>query len=302
MPSEIPTPTPPSEPKPAAIAASTPERPPFRLGVVRYFNTLPLIDGLDRLAGLTFRHEPPARLVELLEADEVDMALCSTIDLARSRTPLRPVPVGCLGCRGRTLTVRLFSRVPFASIGTLDADVESHTSVALAQIILRERHGAAPVVRPWVDRPGATEWSKAGDALLLIGDKAVLHAPPESEFPLRFDLGEAWAEMTELPFVFAVWMVREDLSEERRRRVERVAAVLDHQRRHNRTRIPRIVAEHAEARGWPRATAQRYLGELIDFEFTARHALGLECFLRQAHGLRLIDRAPALVPAAAGAG
>jgi len=267
---------------------------PFRLGVVRYLNTLPLIDGLEHLEGLELRHEVPSRLIELLEAGEVDMALCSSIDFAKSTAPLLLVPAGCLACHGETLTVRLYGRTPFDRIKTLDIDTDSHTSEVLAQILLRELHGVSPQVRPWRGPAPAGDWTAAGDAVLLIGDKAVLQAPPESHFPVRLDLGEAWAAMTGLPFVFAVWMARTDRSSRRQMDVHAMAALLDHQRRHNRTRLGRIVATHAAPRGWERATARRYLGELLDFDFTARHAQGLERFfaLARAHGF--IDRAPPL--------
>lgn len=278
----------------SAAGACARAQAPFRLGVVRYLNTLPLIDGLERLAGLELRHEVPARLVELLEAGALDMALCSTIDLARSSVPLQIVPGGCLGCHGETLTVRLFARRAFAKIRTLDADAESHTSVVLAQVLLRELHGVRPTVRAWRDEEGSRDWSKAGDALLLIGDKAVLHAPPASHFPVQMDLGEAWAALTELPFVFAVWMTRADLAPERRARLATIASVLDHQRRHNGERIESIVATHAAQRGWARETAQRYLGELLDFEFTAKHAEGLERFMALAANHGLIDGVPTI--------
>ncbi|MBX3355477.1 MAG: menaquinone biosynthesis protein [Phycisphaeraceae bacterium] len=260
---------------------------PFRLGVVRYLNTLPLIHGLDRLHGLELVHDVPARLIERLAADEVEMALCSTIDLSAASPSFEVVPVGCLACHGETLTVRLFARRPLHEVRTLHADAESHTSVALARILLRELHGISPEIVPWRDGDGAPEWSTVGDALLLIGDKAVLRAPPESHFPVRMDLGEAWAALTGLPFVFAIWMTRDQRSAEQAQRRQTVAAILDHQRRHNRTRIDWIASRHAAARGWDEALARRYLGELLDFEFTARHQQGLERFLSLAaqHGV-----------------
>ena len=43
-------------------------------------------------------------------------------------------------------------------------------------------------------------------AMLLIGDKVVTREPRGMGFQL--DLGAAWKELTGLPFVFAVWMVR----------------------------------------------------------------------------------------------
>lgn len=274
--------------------------PPFRLGVVRYLNTVPLIEGLEGLSGLVLRHEVPARLCDLLVSREVDMALCSSIDFARCGIPVEIVPVGALGCHGETLTVRLFARRSLEAIGTLDADEESHTSIALARVLLGELHGVKPEVRLWRDRPGSRDWSLAGDALLLIGDKAVLHAPPEKDFPVRLDLGEAWAALTGRPFVFAAWMVRADLGGPARARLPAIAAALDHARRHNRDRLDWIVSKHAAPRGWPRDLAKRYLGELLDFEWNDRQAESLETFLDLARAHGAIDRAPPLAFAAIG--
>ncbi len=257
---------------------------PFRLGVVRYLNTLPLIDGLERLESLELRHEVPARLIGLLDDGEVDMALCSSIDLLRSRRPVRIVPVGCLACHGETLTVRLFARRPLGEITVLDADAESHTSVVLAQVLLRELHGAAPSVRPFED--GRDDRHRA-EALLLIGDKAVHHAPSPSEFPVCLDLGEAWRALTGLPFVFAAWMCPADRSEADEARRASVAAVLDHRRRANRPRLEAIATAHAAAHGFTVETARRYLGSLLDFDFTPRHAEGLALFLGKAQALGL---------------
>ena len=86
------------------------------IGAVDYINTIPLIAGLERLERVEVRTDVPAKQVALLEEDTVDLALCSSVDLIRSQTPLRIVPVGMLGCEGPTLTVRLFSSVPILTV------------------------------------------------------------------------------------------------------------------------------------------------------------------------------------------
>ena len=45
-------------------------------------------------------------------------------------------------------------------------------------------------------------------ARLLIGDKVVTDAPPTDRYPHQMDLGEAWKDLTGLPFVYAMWMCR----------------------------------------------------------------------------------------------
>lgn len=272
---------------------------PLRLGVVGYLNALPLIDGLEGLAGLELRHSVPSRLVDRLVSREVDVALCSSIDCQRSETPLRIVPVGMLGCRGATLTVRLFSSTPLAEIGTVHADTDSHTSVALLQVLLRERFDATPRIEP-LDPSivGAAAPARVGgamhpagsvrhpEAMLLIGDKVVTGSPAAVRYPHQLDLGAAWFEWTGKPFVFAVWMARADAD---RDRVSDIAAVLDRQRRHNRDRLGTIVHRHAAARGWPVDLAAKYLGECLRYDFDDEARQGLELFLAKCAAMGLVS-------------
>ena len=155
-------------------------RRPVRVGAVSFVNTLPLIDGLENLADLELRYAVPSRLLDTLLDDEVDLALCSSIDYQRSKTPLVIVPCGLLGCDGPTLTVRLYSTGPIDRITEVHCDTDSHTSVALLQILLRELHDVAPVLvafdaRPREPHDSPRDWP---DALLLIGDKVVTDSPP----------------------------------------------------------------------------------------------------------------------------
>jgi chorismate dehydratase len=49
------------------------------------------------------------------------------------------------------------------------------------------------------------------DAFLLIGNQALRQRMGAPGFPHTYDLGEEWHTWTELPFVFARWIVRKDL-------------------------------------------------------------------------------------------
>ena len=97
--------------------------------------------------------------------------------------------------------VRIFSPVPLEKITTLACDPDSHTSVALAQIVLSELIGISPKL---VDLRGDIAPDAASH---LIGDKVVTHAP--ENMPHQLDLGAGWKQLTTMPFVFAVWTARE---------------------------------------------------------------------------------------------
>ncbi|MFG0293102.1 MAG: menaquinone biosynthetic enzyme MqnA/MqnD family protein [Phycisphaerales bacterium JB050] len=274
----------------AAVAA----RAPAKVGAVSYLNTLPLIEGLGKLGDAELTLTAPSGLIDLLLGGEVDLALASIIDYQRSPEPLELVPASIIGCDGATMTVRIFSRIPIEQIRTLHADVDSHTSVALARIILNERTGAMPSVRPFdVDehRSERGESVAAGawpESVLIIGDKVITDSPPAALYPHQLDLGEAWKELTGLPFVYATWMRRVGAAEDGRLRT--IARVLDRQRRHNATRLDWIVGQRATLRGWPRDTARTYLGDLLRYEMTDRHREAVEEFFDRCAALKIIDR------------
>ncbi|HZW07846.1 MAG TPA: MqnA/MqnD/SBP family protein, partial [Phycisphaerales bacterium] len=87
-----------------------------RIGCVKYLNTLPLIEGLEKDREIELVSAVPAKLGAMLSAGEVDVALASVVDFATSAVPLAMLAVGGIGCDGPTLTVRLFSQVPLESV------------------------------------------------------------------------------------------------------------------------------------------------------------------------------------------
>lgn len=261
----------------------------MRLGVVRYLNTTPLIEGLEKLSGLTLRAAVPAKLFGMLRAGEVDLALASVIDAAGPGADVVLVSAGMIGCDGPTLTVRLYSATPFERVTRLHADTDSHTSVVLARVVLARRFGVTPEVVDFDARErvavspvsGGEEWP---ETLLLIGDKVVADPPPAERYPHQLDLGEQWRELTGLPFVYAVWMCRaRDLEDAERAEAIRSAAVLlDRQVRHNATRLDWLVNRRAAEHRWPAEEARRYLAELLRYRVGPREREAVAEFLRSA--------------------
>ena len=261
---------------------------PIRVACVRYLNTAPLVEGLDKLEGLTLIPAVPADIAPMVRRGAADLVLASIIDAAGEGEPLAIVPAGMIGCDGPTLTVRLFSSVPMDMVATLCADADSHTSVALARVLLAERYGVWPRVVGFnaLERValGGQEVEQDADGwpatLLLIGDKVVTHSPPAVRYPHQLDLGEAWKGLTGLPFVYASWMCRAEALETDagRRRIALAAAMLDRQRRHNATRLDWLVRQWAPGARWPVDLAQRYIGELLRYEVGPREREGVTRF------------------------
>ncbi len=247
------------------------------LGAVSFLNATPLVDGLEPDAGVRVCRAVPSRLLGLLERGEADLALCPTVDFQRSRVPLEIVPCGGISSRSTTLTVRLFSRVPVDRVDRIAVDGDSHTSVALLAVLLDAMWGRRPALAPM---PGAAG-DDPSEALLLIGDKVVTCGPPAGRFPHQLDLGEAWRELTGLPFVFAVWMAPAGAD------LGTLPELLETTLRRNLGRLDELVARHAAGLGWPPALARRYLAELLHHRIGETELAAMEEFWRRCHRLGL---------------
>jgi chorismate dehydratase len=169
----------------------------FRIGSVPYLNAAPLTR--DLAGELIFA--TPARLAEMLRRDELDAALVSITEvLFNDRYDiLDGVAIGSLG---EVYSVLLAHQKPLVEVKEIFCDTASLTSVNLLKVLLAER-GLKPEFKPLESYAAALE----KDFVLLIGDPAIefQRAPHEHEI---FDLGLAWMEMTNLPFVYAVWALR----------------------------------------------------------------------------------------------
>lgn len=232
-----------------------------RVGCVSYLNAKPLIAGLDDEPGIQVRSDVPARLLNDLESGEVEVALCPVFDFYSSPHDLALVPVGAIGCEGPTLTVRLYSQVPIDQITTLHADTDSHTSVALAQVLLAKLFGVRPTMVDYDARERTAEGKidESPQAMLLIGDKVVTGSPLAVNYPYQMDLGEGWQEMTGLPFVFAIWMTRVgcDLGD--------LPAMLSARLEANLPQRLLIAERYATQHGWPSDLAEHYLIDVLRY-------------------------------------
>lgn len=266
-----------------------------RIGCVSYMNTLPLIEGLGKLDDVRLTLTAPSGLAGLLAQGEVDVALVSVIDYHRAPEPLALLPCGMIGCDGPTMTVRVFSRVPPERITTLHADADSHTSVALASLVLMGMGAEKPKLEPFdVDafRAHKKDEIELGEdvwpeAMLLIGDKVVTDSPPAVWYPHQVDLGEQWKQQTGLPFVYAAWMCAADRVDDEI--VQRATQTLDRQRRHNATRLDWIVNQRAPSRGWPVDAARHYLRSLLRYEVTPQYRAAIDRFWDASAAAGLIE-------------
>jgi chorismate dehydratase len=261
---------------------------PIRLGAVSYLNAKPLYERLDRFApDVELVMDYPSRLAERLAAADLDVALIPSIEYLRGvQSGYEILPGFAIAARGAVRSVKLFSRVPFSQIERLALDIGSRTSQALAQIWLDQVHGVHPGTIELLPM-GVPVLESTADAVLLIGDRAM--TVPDHAFHAVVDLAAAWKELTGLPFVFALWVVRAgvdlgDLPERLDRcRVEGLAHALEIAERHG----PRL--------GLDVATCYDYLTKVLSYDLGEPELAGLQRFATLAASMGLAPEGVELV-------
>ncbi len=257
----------------------------IRVGAVNYLNTKPLIEGLTDFAPVVeLSLDLPSRLADQLAAGDLDVGLVPVIEYFRGANYTH-VPHIAIASRGPVLSVTLFSRVPWDAIRTVALDEGSRTSAALARIILRKRYGVRPAFTPLpIDAPAD---DVNADAVLLIGDRAMRACLPGYDY--AFDLGWEWANWTGLPFVYAVWAVRDgvDLGE--------AEAAFHKAKAYGLSRSGVIAHREAAAKGVDAGYLRRYLANIITYDLGPRELAGAAKFQSLAAELGLAPEGVNLV-------
>lgn len=255
---------------------------PFRVSIIEYLNAAPLNYGFKRGLGEDFfqmKFHVPAVCADRLRTGEVDAALVSSIEYLRI-PDLKIVPGLCIASPKRVRSVLLMSKVPTGQIRTVALDTSSRSSVALVQILLRERYGLAPLVRNMA--PGLPDMLKDCDAAVMIGDGAMR---ADKQGLLVMDLAEEWHAWTGLPFVFALWAVRNGAPE--LPTPGGVGHFFHRSLEMGRANLDTLVEEARRSVGWTAGELREYFTENISYSLGAREREGLALFYEKAvqHGL-----------------
>ena len=228
------------------------------LGIVSYTNVAPLHWGLKPWQNVAFVRGVPTELNQQLLAGEIDLTLVSSIEFLRHSDVLRALPDFSIATLGPVYSVMLFHWEPWEKLTgkKIALTTDSATSVQLLKVLLQETGIKAEFV-PMT--PNLDEMLTDCDAALLIGDAALREAVAKRTVngrkPLITDLGEAWYDLTKLPFTFAVWASRKD-----RPPSELLVAKLRAAREHGLGELAAVSKPEAAKLGVSESVVQRYLG------------------------------------------
>jgi len=181
-----------------------------RIGMVNFINTAPLYemwkDTVNRPEWQVVE-DTPAHLNAMLYENRLDLGFISSHEYAVHPESYRILTNLSISATGKVGSVNLYSQKPIDDLSGVNIllSSQSQTSNALVQIILDQFYGLSPRYC----MPDERQAQSGHAAILAIGDQA-LRLKDKASYHHVLDLGQVWFAETGLPFVFAVWAVRED--------------------------------------------------------------------------------------------
>ena len=244
--------------------------------------------------------ECAARLALPREAPQAAHLGLVPIAALATNPELRLVPGCAIAATRRVRSLLLIRREqqPLSAIRTVAADTSSRATLAYTQILFREwwqpgsSFGDEPEFRP--HGPDVDAMLDSADAALVIGDPALFALEERlnreertGEKLIYHDLAEEWIALTGLPWVSAVWAIRQSALDASTRSLDEIAADFIASRDRGLANIESLVAEWSARLPLSQNTIRAYLTENISYHLDEKCLNGMRMFYRLAakHGI-----------------
>jgi len=253
-----------------------------KIGRVRYLNCEPVYYAIEQgIVQVPCRivDGTPTELNELLRKGKLDLSVISALEYARHPNLYLLLPDLAIASDGPVESVLFFSRVPFHTLTGKEVllTTTSLTSRALIRLLLHKRYGVTPIFLEGLP-PSPLELPPETAGVLLIGDEA-LKAKASKTFPYLLDLGACWKELTDLPFVFAVWAVRREFYARYPEETHRLHRALLASKAWSLDNLEPIARAVHTRVGLTEQACLDYLRKRLSFDLSPRHLEGFRRFL-----------------------
>ncbi len=145
---------------------------------------------------------------QALRDGEINAGPVSLVDSFALENICVPVAGFCLSASDKAGSNLLYSKKPMEELSgaAIAAATADSTTQKLFQVLLAQKYNG--------NADSFVAVPDEHDAFVISGDDALCRRRGARGYGHRYDLGEEWHAMTGLPFVFARWMARKELSEE----------------------------------------------------------------------------------------
>ena len=188
-----------------------------RIGRIPYLNSEVFYYGMPAEADVELHPLTPRALSGAATEGGLDAGPVPLVTCFELEDTFKPLGDFCIATVEKAHSILLYSKRPIEELtgAVVGVTGETSTSVRLMKTLFAWRFNVSPRQYVGLD-DGPT------DAFLLIGDDALRNRRGVPGYSYLYDLGQEWHEWTGLPFVFARWVVRRDLDDDRVRWLESI--------------------------------------------------------------------------------
>jgi chorismate dehydratase len=253
----------------------------YKMGKISYINASPVFYGLDHGLlpdWLEMVSEPPAVLNNMIHKNEIVLSPISAAFYGMHHKELLVLPDLSISCHGPVMSVMLSSKYPMENLDRKNVVLtdESATASSFLKMVFSLKN-----VFPNLESrsiKSIDDVDKDIDAVLVIGD-AALTQNWEQKFEYNIDLGDLWYSMTQLPFVFAVWVVRRSFAEKNPDIVKRIIKLLHLSKEAGYSNIEKIIESGADKLNLDSSFIKQYYDHLY-CDFDLKKIKALEMFFK----------------------
>lgn len=248
----------------------------LHIGKIDYLNIWHIFQLLAQSCpeGPEFHYVPghPGQLNQLLAEGKIHLSPSSSFEYLLRAENYKLLPGASISAQKEVQSVLFLSPVPWEELPTWLADnpgpicttQASATSTALLKILWKQKWKLPEPV--WQDVPPGQGLS-TGRPFLEIGNLALQHFMQPPPGYLIYDLASQWQQWTNLPFVFAVWIVRRNLSPKHQELVANLAPKLT-------TIIAELEEHYPSLAALPQRPAWLQVQDLINYWQCMSYGLG----------------------------
>ncbi len=241
---------------------------PFYMSYSTYTSYMKLIPLVPRVFG------------QFAEEGKVDAGPLSLMDYSANQDEFEMLNYG-VAVSGKAYSVLLYSHHQWKNLSgkTIGLTGESSTSIELLRVLLENKYNVKNVKFERLHlTSGQNDYTKY-DAVLLIGDEALRRHKLGglASFLNVYDLAQEWYQWKNLPFVFAVWAVRNSIPVLHK---EAIVMALTNSLAMSKGHYEELGHEHAKRLGMTKEDLLQYLNAFT-YSFGAKEKEAIEEFLKE---------------------
>lgn len=180
----------------------------IKIIAVKYLNTLPFVHGIEEsgiLKDYLLELDIPSSCAKKLEKREADIGLVPIAALDKLKD-YHVFSDYCIGATNSVASVLLVGDKPIEELTEIYLDYQSNTTNLLIKIICNKYLNIYPVWKKGME--GFEDNISGSTGGIIIGDRAFYF---REKFKYKYDLASLWNKYTDLPFVFACWVAKEEV-------------------------------------------------------------------------------------------